>query len=161
MPLGPLPQAEKNFANWLAGFTDGDGGVSVSPNKTSRLGFKVHAAYFVCQHKVDQPLLEQIKNRLGCGFITSKPPASLEYVVSGKSDLVEKILRLFSQNTLCLKTHQFDKFKRVIAVWTGLPVATLTNAETPIAAHRLEMSDLDTIRQIWQSESVAPGRSFG
>jgi len=54
MPLGPLPPAEKNFANWLAGFTDGDGGVSVSPNKTSRLGFKEHAAYFVCQHKVDE-----------------------------------------------------------------------------------------------------------
>lgn len=113
--------------------------MSISPNKTSRLGFKVHAAYFVSQHKVEQPLLEQIKNRLGCGFIASKPPASLEYVVGGKSDLVEKMLRLFSKNTLCLKTHQFDKFKRVIAVWTGLPVATLANAPTLIAAHRLDI----------------------
>lgn len=110
MPLGPLPQADKNFANWLAGFTDGDGGftVSVSPNKTSRLGLKVHAAYFVCQHNVDQPLLEQIKNRLpfgkGCGFRTSKPPASLEYVVSGKIALAKRCAQAPTYS-IVLKKH--------------------------------------------------------
>ena len=92
--------------DWLRGFVDAEGSfyASVTPNKTSALGYRVVATFAISQTASEKPVLEAIQSFLGCGFIT-KDSGDREvwyYRCDNIEELENKIVPFFTQNNLVL-----------------------------------------------------------
>ena len=70
--------------NWVTGFSDGEGcfHVSITENRKLKLGWWVQLIFQIGIHKIDSPLLEEIKNFFGVGSITGKTQTFLYRVCS-------------------------------------------------------------------------------
>jgi len=94
--------------DWLRGFVDAEGSFysSVTPNKTSALGYRVIATLSITQTVSEKPVLEAIKKYIGCGFIKTKPAknpggrAVCEYQVNAFKDILNVIIPFFNANPL-------------------------------------------------------------
>lgn len=72
----------------------------------------------VSQNPIGKTILEQIQNRLGCGYIkqnsqTDRTDKSLAYVVRDLISLREKVIPFF-EGKLVIKHQAFEKFKQVL-----------------------------------------------
>ena len=90
-----LNHPEWDFGNWLAGFTDGEGNFSATDN---------HSACFrINLREDDKPILEEIKEQLGCGRIffldksryNSNQRDQYQFTVSSLYDLIHIIIPFF------------------------------------------------------------------
>ena len=90
--------------DWLRGFVDAEGSfyASVTPNKTSALGYRVVATFAISQTASEKPVLEAIQSFLGCGFIrTPNIPGRLpvcEFQVNAFKDILNVVLPFFNAN---------------------------------------------------------------
>jgi len=94
-------------ANWIRGFIDAEGCfyVGVSPNKTSRLGYRVITSFSVIQTAVERPVLVALQYFFGgIGSIVSRKSGrgkpTFEYRVVGIQDLLTVIIPFFQANPL-------------------------------------------------------------
>jgi len=64
-------QQERLDANWIAGFTDGEGCFHISINKVHKmsLGWQVLPEFRIVQHEKDEAVLYKIKKYFGFGYV--------------------------------------------------------------------------------------------
>ena len=108
--------------NWLLGFVDAEGCfyAKVTPNKTSKLGYRVIVFFSIYQHGRDHLILKGIQNFFGCGSLTEKSRGdslSFEYKVVGINDLSTKIIPFFDQyNLVTTKFKNYHDFRIILSM---------------------------------------------
>lgn len=104
-------------AQWIVGFTDGEGcfyvGINRQPDMTQKC--QVLPEFTVVQHKRDIQLLHALKAYFDCGVVRVNHDDRMAYRVRGIEDLCTKILPFFERHELKTKKRQdFLKFRDVI-----------------------------------------------
>ena len=97
---------DDNFGHWLAGFTDGEGNFHGTNNHGQ--------AFRINLREDDKLILEEIKNRLGCGVIhflkktkyNPKQRNQYQYTVATLVDLINIIMPFFDKYQLRAKKKQ-------------------------------------------------------
>ena len=110
-----LPQSnsivkDKDFIEWLVGFTDGDGCFSISKqNNSYQFTFKISQSIYNAR------VLHSIKKKIGYGSITSDGPNLLQYRIRDTQILKEIIIPIFDTYPLHTnKFHSYSKFKTLL-----------------------------------------------
>ena len=109
-PIVLLPQTID--PNWLAGFTSAEGCVKVDIGKspTNSTGHQVQLVYVLTKHVRDKPIMEQIKDYLGCGNLTKNRDSYLLRVTK-ISDIQNKIIPFFKKHKIeGVKALDFDEW---------------------------------------------------
>ena len=105
----------REFIEWLVGFTDGEGNFSIRLTALTDSTYK--SAQFTFQiglHKDDIKVLEYIMNTLKCGHI-SKYKDRVNYFVNDINSLLYVILPIFDYvNLNSSKYHHFEIFKKAV-----------------------------------------------
>lgn len=104
-------------AQWVVGFTDGEGCFHIGINKNSdmKLGVQVLPEFTLVQHQIDEQVLYGLKAYFDCGVVRKNHGTRLSYRVRGQANLLEKILPFFEKHQLKTKKRvDFAKFRRVI-----------------------------------------------
>jgi len=108
--------------DYIAGFVDGEGMfyVSVVPSKETKTGWQVIYFFKLSQNPIGKPVLEEVMNRLRCGYIKNNSLAdetdkSLAYVVRDLPSLRDKVIPFFD-GRLRIKAEVFKKFKEIIGI---------------------------------------------
>lgn len=97
-----LPRPNKNFLEWLIGFTEGDGSFT-----TTTRGVPI---YVITQSTKDIQILKYIQRTLGFGHIMKQGKTTSRFVVKNKNDLLLIIL-LFNGNLVFpLRQRKFNLF---------------------------------------------------
>jgi len=106
--------------DYLVGFTEGEGMfyIGIVPSKETKTNWQVIYFFKVSQNPVGLNVLNQFKDRLGCGYIkqnsqTDKLDKSLAYVVRDFPSLRDKVIPFF-EGKLFIKKQAFEKFKQVL-----------------------------------------------
>ncbi len=115
-------QERLKFANWVVGFTDGEGcfTVSIFRNPTTKNGWQVFPEFVVTQGKKSFSVLNLMKEFFNCGTITvnrrwdNHKENIYRYCVRNLKELEEKIIPFFEKNPL--KTAKKNDFKIFVQV---------------------------------------------
>ena len=102
--------------NWIVGFIDGEGcfHVSVSKNKSTKLGYQVSLEFSITQHIRDKELMEKLVKFFGCGYVINDTPMKLQYRIRDRKDLLENLFPFLDQNPLLtVKSLDYLDFKLV------------------------------------------------
>lgn len=106
--------------DYIVGFTEGEGMfyVGIVPSKETKTGWQVIYFFKVSQNPIGIEVLNQLKDRLGCGYIkqnsqTDLTDKSLAFVVRDLVNLRDKVIPFF-EDKLIIKRNAFDKFKQVL-----------------------------------------------
>ncbi|MBI2596481.1 LAGLIDADG family homing endonuclease, partial [Candidatus Daviesbacteria bacterium] len=106
--------------DYLIGFTEGEGMfyIGIVPSKETKTGWQVIYFFKLSQNPVGLGVLNQFKDRLGCGYIkqnsqTDITDKSLAYVVRDFPSLRDKVIPFF-ESKLIIKKDAFQKFKQVL-----------------------------------------------
>ena len=104
-------------AQWIVGFTDGEGcfhvGFARQPEMT--LGIQVLPEFVVVQHKRDAQVLHAIKQYFDCGVVRSNHGDRMCYRVRKLEHLADRIVPFFERHDLKTRKRQdFLAFRRVI-----------------------------------------------
>ena len=95
-------EAQRNFLNWLVGFTDGDGCFNVYVNKDLK---RVTFTYKISLRDYNIQALYYIKKELKCGRVSLADKNKMCHFRIRKAEHIEKIIiPLF--NYICLKTQK-------------------------------------------------------
>ncbi len=113
-------QQERLNAEWIVGFTDGEGCFHVSINKISemKLGWQVLPEFRIVQHEKNEEVLYKIKTFFDFGDVTINRidyhGTRKEFRVRGKENL-NKIVRFFEKYPLkTSKQKDFEIFALII-----------------------------------------------
>ena len=104
-------------AQWIVGFTDGEGCfyVGLNPHPEMTTGFQVLPEFTVVQHKRDVKILYAIKEFFGCGVVRVNHGDRMCYRVRDIKHLAEIIVPFFSEHPLkTIKNVDFIRFRRVV-----------------------------------------------
>ena len=104
-------------AQWVVGFTDGEGcfHIGINKNQEMKLGVQVLPEFTIVQHEVDEQVLYALKNYFGCGVVRKNHGTRLCYRVRGQKNLIEKIIPFFEKHQLkTRKRVDFAKFRKVV-----------------------------------------------
>ena len=122
--IGADNQQERlKIANWIVGFTDGEGcfSIAVIKNKTTKFGEQIFPEFVVTQGEKSMSTLEEIKNFFGCGniFVNKRYDNHNEnmyrYCVRSIKELDSNIIPFFDRNPLrTRKQDDFLIFRKVI-----------------------------------------------
>lgn len=93
--INKIKMEDKDFYEWLRGFTDGEGSFAIIPSET---GNSYKFKYSINLHKDDSPLLFYIQKRLNIGAVYEGKHFST-FIASSKSD-VEKLIYIFDNYPL-------------------------------------------------------------
>ena len=117
-PLGADNQQERlRTAEWMVGFTDGEGAflVSILRNPTNRTGWQIFPEFIVTQGAKSKQVLYIFKDTLGCGEVylnrrfDNHNEDLYRYCVRSISDLRDKVIPFFQRHPL--KTHKAKDFE--------------------------------------------------
>ena len=125
-PSGADNQQERpGIAEWIAGFTDGEGcfSISVVRNDGCRLGWQVQHEFAVTQSSGSLPALETIRSHLGCGRIMVSERADnhreplARYSVKRRWDLTHVVIPFFEAHPLMTaKRNDFVLFTEAMEI---------------------------------------------
>jgi hypothetical protein len=104
-------------AQWVVGFTDGEGcfHIGINKNKSMKLGVQVLPEYTVVQHERNIQVLHAIKDYFGCGVVRRNHGDRFSYRVRGHKHLTENIMPFFEKHQLkTSKSVDFKKFRKVL-----------------------------------------------
>src|SRR3989338_11302315 len=108
--------------DYLVGFVEGEGMfyIGIVPSKETKTGWQVIYFFKVSQNPAGRQVLEELKNRLSCGYIkansqTDRTDKSLAYVVRDLPSLRDKVIPFFDKK-LIVKRDAFEKFKQVLSL---------------------------------------------
>lgn len=116
-------QERLKFANWIVGFTDGEGcfTISIFHNPTTKLGWQVFPEFVLTQGKKSLYVLKLIQNFFHCGIIRinrrhdNHREDLYRYCVRNSMELKEIIIPFFKQNSLrTSKKKDFCLFVHVL-----------------------------------------------
>lgn len=104
-------------AQWVVGFTDGEGcfHVGINKNESMNLGVQVLPEFTIVQHEVDGQVLYALKNFFKCGVVRKNHGSRLSYRVRGQKNLHDRIIPFFEKHKLkTRKRVDFEKFRKVV-----------------------------------------------
>lgn len=104
-------------AQWVVGFTDGEGcfHVGINKNESMNLGVQILPEFTVVQHEVDEQVLYALKDYFHCGVVRKNHGSRLSYRVRGQKNLYTRIIPFFEKHKLkTRKRVDFEKFRKVI-----------------------------------------------
>lgn len=106
---------DKQFIEWLVGFTDAEGNFHIKLTDLKDNTFKyVQFTFQIGLHEDEVELLELIKNTLKCGHI-SKSKGKVNYFVNDLNSLLYIIIPLFNHvNLNSSKYHHFVSFMKAV-----------------------------------------------
>lgn len=110
-----IPSIQIKDPQWLCGFVSGEGCFLIDTYKSkTTLGVGVTLRFKIAQHSRDRDLMEYLKKYFNCGYFNNKPTDNVgEFIVAKFSDIKEKIIPFFSENTIVgVKYWDFIDFKR-------------------------------------------------
>lgn len=100
---------ERNFLEWLAGFTDAEGNFNISLRNLKNGSYNSFIlTYQIGLHVKDLEVLKLIKNKLQCGHISISGD-KCNYFVNDRNSLIFIILPLF--NFVHLHSSKYSQFK--------------------------------------------------
>jgi hypothetical protein len=103
-------------ANWVVGFTDGEGcfHVGINTHPDMKTGFQVLPEFTVVQHQRDVQLLHALKAFFGCGVVRKNHGDRMAYRVRSLEHLLKQICPFFVAHPLKSKKNvEFRKFRRI------------------------------------------------
>jgi len=105
----------REFLEWLVGFTDAEGNFNINTVGLNNNSFKsVQFTFQIGLHEDDVEVLELIMNTLNCGHI-SRSKNKVNYFVNDITSLLYIIMPIFSEiNLNSSKYHHFELFKKAI-----------------------------------------------
>ena len=105
----------KNFINWLVGFTDAEGNFNISLKGLQGNTYNsLNLIFQIGLHKDDLYILEYIKDKLNCGNI-SKSGDKCNYFVNDQKSLINVVLPIFNYVELkSSKYHQYLVFEKAV-----------------------------------------------
>jgi len=118
-------QESSRIAEWIVGFTDGEGcfSVSIFRNKTAKLGWQVFPEFVIAQGEKSLAALHIFEDYFGCGKIyvnkryDNHHEPLYRYCVRTVDDLDGKIIPFFSMHELrTAKSKDFALFARIITL---------------------------------------------
>lgn len=132
-----IPNASKEFINWLVGFTDAEGSFSIKPDTRGTsviVGFK----FSIELHIDDVEILYKIAQRLGVGTVNLvKNRDSALFSVYKLDDIVRVILPIFQEFPLqTTKYLDFISFKEAVLI-------KLNTESGGVLHHRKTISNID------------------
>lgn len=101
---------------WIVGFIDGEGcfHVSISQNKSTKLGYQVTLEFSITQHVRDRELMETLVKFFECGYVVNDTPMKVQYRIRDRNDLSEKLFPFLDENNLLtVKSLDYLDFKLV------------------------------------------------
>ena len=113
-------------AQWIVGFTDGEGcfHVGINRNKTmvfgkanaqGHLGFQVLPELTIVQHEKNIKVLYALKDFFQCGVVRRNHGDRFAYRVRGQANLTQKVIPFFEKHQLkTSKRVDFQKFRKVV-----------------------------------------------
>ncbi len=104
-------------AQWIVGFTDGEGcfHVGISKHSDMTLGVQVLPEFTIVQHVRDVKLLHAIKAFFGCGVVRKNHGDRMCWRVRKLEDLKTRIIPFFDQHVLkTLKRQDYLAFRKVV-----------------------------------------------
>ena len=104
-------------AQYIVGFTDGEGcfHVSVSKQKPHEIGYQVLPEFTVAQHKRDIKILYALKSYFNCGVVRNQRKNIYCYRVRKREHLINIIIPFFEKHPLkTLKNVDFQKFRKIV-----------------------------------------------
>ena len=104
-------------AQWVIGFTDGEGcfHVGINKNESMKLGVQILPEFTIVQHEVDEQVLYALKDYFQCGVVRKNHGSRLSYRVRGQKNLHDRIIPFFEKHKLkTRKRVDFEKFRKVI-----------------------------------------------
>ena len=116
---------DRDFANWLAGFVDGEGCFFINMNvRKSNKRIYLACWFIITLRADDSSILRKIQKVLGFGTLTpksrpkgSKDKPTLEFRVTKKEDC-SKLVELFSQFPLrAKKSRDFKLWAKAVKIW--------------------------------------------
>jgi hypothetical protein len=102
--------------HWIVGFIDGEGcfHVSISKNKSSKLGYQVTLEFSITQHIRDKELMNKFIDFFGCGYVVNDTPMKLQYRIRDRKHLSENLFPFIDKNSLLtVKSLDYLDFKEV------------------------------------------------
>jgi hypothetical protein len=106
------------FIHYFLGFVDGEGCfcISLKKQKSAKMKWVLDPVFHVTQHKNHKELLCNFQRILGCGVVIQKygQKDTMQFVVQGRKELVEKIIPFFKKNKLIVKRKSFKLFAEVV-----------------------------------------------
>ena len=104
-------------AQWITGFTDGEGcfHISINPHAEMSVGYQVLPEFTVVQHQKDIQILHALKAYFKCGVVRTNHGDRYAYRVRGIEHLTSIIVPFFEKNTLKTKKNlDFLAFRDVL-----------------------------------------------
>ena len=123
-------------ADWLVGFTEGDGSFSVSITKS-----QIRVIFCITQNHLDKSLLLAIKDWFNCGHLyPSRKDNTINYTVQKRSDITNIIVPFFEKHPLrtVKKQKDFEAFKSIL---------NILNTRKPLSS-----VDRNELQQIWENK---------
>lgn len=102
--------------HWIVGFIDGEGcfHVSISKNKSSKLGYQVTLEFSITQHIRDKELMNKFIDFFGCGYVVNDTPMKLQYRIRDRKHLSKNLFPFIDKNSLLtVKSLDYLDFKEV------------------------------------------------
>ena len=134
-------------AQWIVGFTDGEGCFHVAVNRhpDMKTGYQVLPEFTVVQHERDVQILHALKAYFGCGVVRSNHGDRMAYRVRGQQHLLERIIPFYEKHTLKTKKNvDFRKFRKILLMMqkgehlTEAGVAAIRDISSGMNRGRLE-----------------------
>jgi hypothetical protein len=135
--------------DYIAGLVDGEGCFALNFRRDRSSKRKGKPEYFYRKVQIaivlradDKPLLEKVRDALGCGSIYLSPPRKrqpspeVRYQVADLKDLKEKIVPFFLNNPLRSKKHED------FVLWAEAVDILYRNKGTPVKKGELEFQRL-------------------
>ena len=104
-------------AQWITGFTDGEGcfHISVNPHPEMSVGYQVLPEFTIVQHQKDIQVLHALKAYFKCGVVRTNHGDRYAYRVRGIEHLTSIIIPFFEKNKLRTKKKlDFLAFRDVL-----------------------------------------------
>ena len=104
-------------AQWIVGFTDGEGcfHVGINEHPDMKAGYQVLPEFTVVQHERDVQILHALKRFFGCGVVRSNHGDRMAYRVRGIDHLLTTICPFFLKHPLKTKKNvEFRKFRKIL-----------------------------------------------
>lgn len=108
---------------YLVGLTDGEGcfHVNMANFSTYKSGVRVQLHFYIKMQEKDRPLLEKVKNTLGCGEVYFQKEKRTNhcqcyrYTVSSNKEIVDKIVPFFQKYPL-QSVSKLESFKAFVKI---------------------------------------------
>jgi len=108
---------KKLDAQWIAGFTDGEGCFAIEINKQQNGSEQVLLSFTVTQHSLDIQTLYKLKEFFGVGIIRQNHAERFCYRVRSQKHLRDHIIPFFEKHRLkTTKNIDFVKFRYVLTL---------------------------------------------